>query len=187
MLCTPPPLPKPGHSSCVSSLPPPLRGTTMATAPALTPSRFLPGPQVFARSSKFSLFDPAKEMVYIEVGGWSGGWVGGVFWGGGGDAGWYWVQVRMHGRAAASLQMGPGPSHGGALLPLPVGVAWPTAASPAAVWGTSSIPPPFSPTPRPAAVWGAAYTPPPLPMPTPLLLPPHPSAVAPPSPTPLDR
>jgi ATP:ADP antiporter, AAA family len=24
-------------------------------------------PQVFARSSKFSLFDPAKEMVYIEM------------------------------------------------------------------------------------------------------------------------
>lgn len=23
--------------------------------------------QVFARSSKFSLFDPAKEMVYIEM------------------------------------------------------------------------------------------------------------------------
>lgn len=27
----------------------------------------LAGVQVFARSAKFSLFDPAKEMVYIEM------------------------------------------------------------------------------------------------------------------------
>lgn len=46
----------------------PICGHCARSAAAAPGCPHAPPRQVFARSSKFSLFDPAKEMVYIEVG-----------------------------------------------------------------------------------------------------------------------